>query len=181
MAKSPPTLLFGKPSNKFTIDLIKRILGALNKRSLPGQFQGRKRNDLFERLQTVEKELSEVERHSVAYLLRHDLAITPNTFLEEVKKLVKKKPELECDICAEVKATTSFPTEKVTPGCDHITPICRTCLTEDINTQLTSNDWQGLKCLVCTSPLPTDTVKQYTTPPVFERQVDIKFYSLYSN
>jgi len=168
-SRSSPTLIFGKPLNKYTVDLVRKILSALGHQTTPGKPQSRKREDLLERLQSVEKDLTEVERLSICYLLKTNSAISQPAFIEELHGLIKTKPVLECQICAETKPSTSFHLGKLTPNCNHFSPICKSCLKTYINTQLKDRDWQAINCLVCSSTLPTDIVKLYTTSQVFER------------
>ena len=168
--KSPPILIFGKLSNKYTVDLIKKILNALGQRTVSGKLQSRRRDALLERLRSVERDLTEVERQSIQHLLKSNSAITQNRFVEEVKTLVKNKTKLECQICAEVKPSSCFHVGKISPSCSHISPVCKSCLRVYINVQLNDKDWQAIGCIICSSTLPTDTIKLYTTSEVFERQ-----------
>jgi len=169
----PPTLIFGKPSKQYTVQLIKSILNALGQTAVPGKSQVRKRDALLERLQSAERNLTEVERYSIQSLLKTNLVITQSAFIEEVKGLLRRKPVLECQICTEVKPSTCFHVGKISPSCNHLSPVCTTCLKTYINTQLSNKDWKAINCLVCSSALPTDIVKLYTTSKVFERKVKL--------
>lgn len=171
VTKSVPNLIFGRPCNTYKFETIKKILNALGHRKVPGTPQTRKREGLLEKLQSAEKDLTEIERCSIQYLLKTNSAITQSGFIEEVNKMVKSKPVLECQICAEVKPSTCFHTGKISPSCNHLSPVCTTCLKAYINLQLKNKNWQAINCLVCSSTLPTDTVRLYTTTQVFERKV----------
>lgn len=74
-----------------------------------------------------------------------------------------------CDICAEERQPSEFPTIPITPTCTHpVTDACKECVRRHLATQLSSRGTAALHC-ICNQPLSLDDVQRNANPEDFAR------------
>jgi hypothetical protein len=81
----------------------------------------------------------------------------------------------ECAVCFDSLPTSSFPSQPISPNCDHtsladpMTSICLSCLQQALGSQLDGTGPEGLKCPLCHACLNYPEIRRWTTPETFER------------
>lgn len=74
-----------------------------------------------------------------------------------------------CNICAEERQPSEFPTTSITPTCTHpVTDACKECVRRHLASQLSSRGTATLYC-ICNQPLSLDGVQQNADPKDFAR------------
>jgi hypothetical protein len=78
-------------------------------------------------------------------------------------------PQVDCCVCMESLNAENFPEQKITALCSHEPTVCRTCLTQSLDSQIPDVAWDQVRCPECPETLPYDVVKDWASPEAFER------------
>jgi hypothetical protein len=139
---------------------------------------------LLKLLVKLEGEVSDAEHAAIHKWLSVGSTTTPNlrkllnttrgiaTELDDGVKLSPPPPpppQIDCSVCMESQDAKNFPSQKITVLCNHEPTVCRTCLTQSIDSQIPEVAWDQVKCPECPETLPYDVVKDWASPEAFER------------
>ena len=169
-----PDAIFGRPRAEYSVPVLRRILNIF--------FQKLQKNEtranLLTKLSVLENAQTKDIRETVSQLLRRGEKITRAAIAagvqpededeEDEEEEQSEQPDRNCEICIQTLSASAFAQDKITPGCNHDSSVCRSCLTLHIQMHL-DNEWEPVKCLSCSIELPFNTVELYTTPDEFQR------------
>ena len=86
-----------------------------------------------------------------------------------------------CIVCADDLPLERFSNVLATRGCRHENSVCRDCLQQWIETQLTTFGWEKIKCVQCQQYLQYEDVRRYATRETFNRYDELAARSVYTN
>ena len=78
---------------------------------------------------------------------------------------------IECDICAESRLPSEFPSFKITATCPHETVACFECMRNVISVAIESNNLDNINCPLCATKLVKANIKRFASAEVFNRYV----------
>jgi hypothetical protein len=78
---------------------------------------------------------------------------------------------IECDICAESRLPSEFPSFKITATCSHETVACFECMRNVISVAIESNNLDNINCPLCPTKLVKANIKRFASADVFNRYV----------
>lgn len=108
---------------------------------------------------------------------RHDddVSIGSEDFREDEPYEDDSSQEIECPICLEDYPRSKFPKHStITEFCDHPDKACLNCLDSSITAIIERGALHLLACPICPQRLTRRDVKEYASPPVYERYKYLK-------
>ena len=79
------------------------------------------------------------------------------------------QPQIDCSVCMESLDATAFPQTKITELCNHNPTVCRSCLSQSLDSQIPDVAWDQVRCPECPETLPYGRVKVWASAEAFER------------
>ena len=86
-----------------------------------------------------------------------------------------------CVSCTDELPPSDFPQSPLTLSCTHENSACKTCIGQWIDTQLSDQSWNEIKCLECKELMQYPDIQRHAEPEVFERYDQLAARSVLNN
>lgn len=106
---------------------------------------------------------------------------TPKETCTASQPVSSDPPRRTCVSCADDLPPTDFSESQLTRSCTHDNSGCKACVQQWIETQLTDQSWDKIKCLECKEVMQYADVKRHADPEVFVRYDQLAARSVVNN
>jgi hypothetical protein len=118
----------------------------------------------------LEADITDAERAAVhQWLSEHCTADHADVLIKQLNDLRGILSPIDCCVCMDSLDARLFPQQRITSLCNHEPTVCRSCLTQSIDSQIPDVAWDQVKCPECPEALPYDVVKEWASKDAFER------------